>query len=308
MKETTMKKLLLIINPKSGKQTIKNSLFGIIQSFSEKGFEVTVRLTEYRNHAKELACGASDYDIIVCAGGDGTFNEAVSGIIEGNNKTPIGYIPCGSTNDFANTMSIPKKHLEAAEIISLDNLKQLDIGEFNDRHFSYVASFGAFTKTSYSTSQAFKNTLGHLAYILQGIKDIPSIKSEHIKVTLSDGEIIEGEFIFGAVSNSTSVGGVITLDEKVVSMNDGKFELLMVKTPKNALDLNKCINAVLSHKYDSEMLIFRNVDEITVETEKQLDWSLDGEKAETNGIVRIKNLHRAISVSLSTDTDSKLIE
>ena len=221
-----MKKVLLIINPKAGKTKVKTSLFDIIDILTEHDMTVTVEITRYGGHARDISTHIPDeYDMVVCAGGDGTLNEVIAGIIASGKNIPIGYIPAGSTNDFASTLHLSKDMKKAALDIAEGVVRSIDIGLFKNRYFTYVASFGAFTKASYSTPQEVKNTLGHLAYVLEGMKDLPTIKGEYMKMVCGNGTVYEGEYIFGAIANSTSVGGVISLDSRLVTMNDCKFEI-----------------------------------------------------------------------------------
>ena len=304
-----MKRTLLIVNPRAGKMKAKGALFDIIQALSDAEHRVTVELTKYSGHAAELAHELSDdFDVIVCIGGDGTLNEVVTGILEAGTECPIGYIPAGSTNDFGTTLGISKNVRKAARDIAEGIEKQIDVGVFGDRYFTYVASFGAFTSTSYDTPQNLKNALGHLAYVLQGISNIPSIRAENLRIETDRGTVYEGGYIFGAISNTTSVGGVISLDERIVTMNDGSHELLLVKAPKNIADLNHCISAILSQKYDSDMIEFDSMSAGTVFSENPIVWSLDGERAETSGSIRVRNLNRAITMILPSSTmDSSLL-
>lgn len=305
-----MKKVLLIINPKAGKAKVKSSLFDIINILTEHDMTVSVEITRYGGHARDICTFITDeYDMVVCAGGDGTLNEVIAGIISSKKNIPIGYIPAGSTNDFASTLHLSKDMKKAALDIAEGVVKSIDIGVFKDRYFTYVASFGAFTKASYSTPQEIKNSLGHLAYVLEGMKDLPTIKGEFVKIECSDGTVYEGEYIFGAIANSTSVGGVISLDERVVTMNDGKFEIMLIKNPKNIVDLTKCINALSTKNYNTDTIVFGSLDSAEITTENPLTWSLDGERCDTNGTVSIKNLNNAIKMVLPSDvSNSELLE
>ena len=302
-----MKKALLIINPRAGKTKVKAALFDVVNTLCRHGYLVTTAVTQKPGHAVTLTKEmAKDHDIVVCSGGDGTFNEVVSGLIDSGTNLPIGYIPSGSTNDFANTLGLSKDLRHAAEDAVTGVRKPMDIGSFNNRYFSYIASFGAFTRASYATPQDTKNVLGHMAYILEGIKDIPSIKAEHVKIETED-KVYEGDYIFGAVANSTSVAGIITLDDKIVMLNDGKFELLLIKKPPNMGELSKCINALLSQNYNSDMIEFASMESGVITTDDKLVWSLDGERADTDGHVEIKNLHNAVTLILpSAAADSSI--
>ena len=292
-----MKKLLLIINPCSGKKKACRALADIVNVFNRGGYDVTVYATAARGDATAtVARRAEEFDLVVCAGGDGTFNETISGLLEGCHRTPLGYLPAGSTNDFANSLHLSKDLVQAARDIVEGKPRMLDVGRFNDRYFSYVASFGAFTRTSYATSQSVKNALGHLAYILGGIKEIPSIRSRHLKFTLGDGVVLEDDYIFGAISNSTSVAGVLTLSEELVDMNDGVFELLLVRKPHNLLELNDCVLALTTQDYHTPMLTFTSASSVAIEAPEDMDWTLDGERAEGLAHCTAENLHDAISI------------
>lgn len=290
-------KLLLIMNPFSGKKHANKYLADIISVFSKNNFETISFMTTHRGNATEIATEyANSVKKIVCIGGDGTFNEVISGVMKANSNTPIGYIPSGSTNDFASSLSLSKNVVTAAEDIILGEAKKYDIGKFNDSYFSYVASFGAFTKTSYSTPQSIKNSLGHLAYVLEGIKSIPTIKSEHLKITTDDA-VFEGDYLFGAISNSTSLGGILTLDKSVVDMNDGLFELILVRKPKNIIELNECVIALTNKKYDDcEMISFCSTKNAVIEASEKLDWSLDGELYNGKSKIEVYNIHSAINL------------
>lgn len=305
-----MKNVLLIINPRAGKTKVKSSLFDIIDILTEHDMSVTVELTRYSGHARDMCSYISDsYDMVVCAGGDGTLNEVFAGMIASEKSLPIGYIPAGSTNDFASSLKLSSDIRRATLDIVTGVTRSVDIGRFSDRYFSYVASFGAFTKASYSTPQNVKNSLGHLAYILEGMKDLPSIKGEYAKVVTDSGNVYEGEFIFGAIANSTSVGGVISLDRRLVTLNDGKFELMLIKNPKNIVELNRCINALLTKNYSSDMIIFDSLSSADITTANPLTWSLDGERCDTDGSITLTNINNAIKLILpSSVNETELLD
>ena len=241
---------------------------------------------------------ASKVDLITAIGGDGTFNEVVSGVIESGVRVPIGYIPAGSTNDFASSLDIPKNILAAARDVVNGEPVSFDVGSFNGRNFSYVASFGAFTKASYATPQNVKNALGHLAYILEGINSIASIRKEHMMIE-ADGQIYEDDYIFGAISNSTSLAGILTLNPKLVDMSDGRFELLLVKAPNDLIDLAEIVYMLNSQNYESNRLVFINGSEFKIHADKNTSWSLDGEYQEGCEEIEVKNLHHAIELMMA---------
>ena len=291
-----MQRLLLIINPCAGTKRIVRYLPEIIDLFRRHGFENTVYLTVAQADATEIVRErGADFDRIVCCGGDGTFNEVLTGMLSAELHVPIGYIPCGSTNDFANSLHLPRSITKAARCTVEGEQISLDVGRFGDRYFSYVASFGAFARTSYSTPQNVKNALGHLAYILQGISDLPSIRPIHMKVEAED-HVFEDDYIFGAVSNTTSVGGVLTLDANRVDLNDGLFELILIKSPKDIFELSECIRALSAQDYNSRMITFISSNEVRVSSAEPLDWTLDGECAPGVTDAVIRNLHSAVTL------------
>lgn len=291
-----MEKILLIANLHSGVKSGRRFLADILELFSKAGFFVTVHITVGSGDARNVAQKyAKDFDLVVCVGGDGTFNECVSGVLDGGGTAKIGYIPAGSTNDFAQSIGLSKKIMTAAEDIVTGVPATFDTGKFNERHFTYVASFGAFTKTSYNTPQNIKNVLGHLAYLLEGIKEIGNIRPNHLKFNVG-GEIIEGDYIFGAICNSTSLGGILTLDKNVVDMNDGLFEMLLIKSPKNLIELNECIVALRTAKYDSKMLVFRSAAELEISECGATEWTLDGEYQPACESIRVVNIHNSINL------------
>ena len=294
------KKLLFIVNPRSGRTKSRAPLFDAAECFSRAGYLVYIRMTEGPGDATRLARElGSDFDLVVCSGGDGTLNETISGLMQLENRPPVGYLPNGSTNDFAASLRIPALTEKAAANVTEGVPTALDIGSLNDRYFAYVASFGAFTHTSYSAPQAAKNVLGHFAYILGGIGELTNLKPCHCRIT-ADGEVFSGDYIFGAVCNSTSLGGVVKLRSEVVDMSDGLFELLLLQSPKTAQDLQNLIVAVTSMNYDQPGVILRHARSITVETEDDLPWSLDGEFAPSAPRVEIQNHPGAIRLMLQS--------
>ncbi len=290
------KKLLLIMNPLAGTKKANRYLTDILVLFGKNGYRCEVYLTEAIGEGKSYVMeNAKNFDLVVAIGGDGTFNEVVSGVLKSGADVEIGYIPAGSTNDFANSLKLSKNILTAAEDIMCGNPKQIDVGSFDGREFSYVASFGAFTEASYKTPQNAKNSLGHLAYALEGIKDIMNLKSKHLRIT-ADDTVIEDDFIFGAICNSTSLGGVINLDPELVDLSDGLFEILLVRLPKDLFELNEILTAISSKKYKTKMITFLSAKNITVDTGENINWTLDGEYASGEEKIEIKNLNKAIKL------------
>lgn len=292
-----MKKLLLVMNPCSGKKRANKVLAEIIDVFNRADYEVTAYMTAARGDATRAAAArAADFDRIVCIGGDGTLNEVIAGLHEVGQQTPIGYIPAGSTNDFANSLGLPKDLLDAARLAANGEPRKLDIGSFNGRCFSYVASFGAFTRTSYATPQGMKNALGHVAYLLAGAKELTSIRSTHMRFVLADGTSLEDDYIFGAISNSTSVAGLLTLSPDLVDLNDGLFELLLIRKPRSLLELSDCVLALTTQEYHTPMLTMVSTGRVEIDCPSELDWTLDGEYAAGQAHCVVENLHDAIRV------------
>ena len=292
-----MQNLLLIINPCAGQKKAKKLLVEIIDILNRAGFEVLTYITSGPGDA-ENACirYADQVSRIVCCGGDGTFNETVSGVLKSGKNIPIGYIPAGSTNDFASSLHLSNDILQATRDIVDGQPKHLDIGLFGNRYFSYVASFGAFTRTSYTTPQSLKNALGHTAYVLNGIQELSQIRSHPLRFTLSDGSMIEGRFLFGAISNSTSLGGVLTLTPDQVDMADGKLELLLIRAPKDLFELSECVRALQQKTYHCEMITFLSTDSVSICAPKDLCWTIDGEQESGHTETSVSCLHHAIQV------------
>ena len=299
-----MKKMLFIMNPYSGMRRAARYLADIIGLFNRNGYEVITHMTGAQGEAIDVvARTAPNVDLVVCCGGDGTFNETITGLLRSGVDIPIGYIPAGSTNDFASSMKLSTNVMQAAKDIVEGQPIAYDIGKFGDRYFSYVASFGAFTKVSYATPQSIKNALGHTAYVLEGITELSQIRKEHVRMEL-DGEVVEDDFIFGAISNSTSVGGVLSLDPSVVDMADGKLEVLLVRVPRDLVELAECIKAVQSQQYNCSVITFRSAEKIKVYTNPLMPWTLDGEREEGHIHVDVENVHLAIRLIQKVKEDA----
>ncbi|WWR15671.1 YegS/Rv2252/BmrU family lipid kinase [Lachnospiraceae bacterium JLR.KK008] len=290
------KNVLLIYNPCAGKGKIRGKLVDVIEILAEGGYEVTVRPTKGPGDAAEVVREKGKrYDLVVCSGGDGTLDEVVTGVMECAENIPIGYIPAGSTNDFAASLGLPKNMVEAAHI-AVDGKKfSCDVGSFNQDIFVYVAAFGIFTEVSYETPQSYKNTLGHVAYILEGMKRLPSLRTYYLKVDCN-GKEIEDEFLFGMITNSTSVGGFKKLTGKYVELNDGLFEVMLIRKPKTPLGLNQIITALLTETIDTDRIIYEKTDRITFQSEEEVAWTLDGEFGGDHTNVEIVNRPQAIEI------------
>jgi len=296
-----MKKLLFVYNPRAGKEMLKPRLSDVLDIFVKAGYEVTVHPTQaYRDayyQIKEYEVGK--YDLIACSGGDGTIDEVATGMMKrremGKDVVPLGYIPAGTTNDFAKSLHIPRKPLAAADNAVKGVPFPCDIGKFNDSVFVYIAAFGIFTDVSYETDQAVKNVLGHMAYILEGAKRIFNIPSYKIKVE-HDGEVIEDEFIFGMVTNSRSVGGFSNMVGKNIVFDDGLFEVTLIKTPKNPIALQEIIAALLIEQVDTKHMYTFKTKKITFDSVEEIPWTLDGEFGGEQDYVEIENVQKAMEI------------
>ena len=297
-----MKKMLFIMNPISGQKKAAKFLPEIISLFNRADYEVITYLTGCQGDATRMAAlRGGDVDIVVCCGGDGTFNETITGLLENDIQVPVGYIPSGSTNDLANSLKLSSNPLKAAQDILEGTPAVYDVGKFGSRYFSYVASFGASTQTSYTTPQSIKNLLGHTAYVLSGISELSQIRKEHVRMEI-DGEIVEDDFLFGAISNSTSVGGVLTLDPKVVNMSDGLLEILLVRAPHNLTEITECLQAFQAQDYNNcAMVTFRSARRVRILANPSMLWTLDGEREEGHWEVVAENLHHAIRLIKRAD-------
>lgn len=302
-----MKRMLFIYNPRAGKGLLKPKLSDIIDIFVKAGYEVTVYPTQaYRDaYKKILGYNAEEYDLVVCSGGDGTIDEVVTGMMHRSARTPVGYIPTGTTNDFANSLHIPKGLLKAADNAVNGELFPCDVGKFNDDIFVYVAAFGIFTDVSYETKQEVKNILGHLAYVLEGTKRLFNVPSYGIKVE-HDGEVIEDEFIFGMVTNSRSVGGFRSMIGKQVVFDDGLFEVTLIRKPANPIALQEIIAALLIEQVDTKHMYTFKTGHITFESLEEIPWTLDGEFGGEHDEVVIDNLNKQLEIMVPGEHFDKL--
>ena len=291
-----LKKALFIVNPHAGKEQIKYHLLSIVDILVKAGYTVTVYTTQCHGDAiRAVRERERDYELVVCSGGDGTLDEIVTGMIQSGFRTKIGYIPAGSTNDFANSLKLPSTMNKAAKIIAAGHPFACDIGIFNHDVFVYVAAFGIFTEVSYETPQEMKNMLGHTAYLLEGMKQIQNIKSYHMKVTYDDN-VIEGEFIYGMITNSYSIGGIRNITGKDVALNDGLFEVTLIKRPDNLIELNKTLAALVSDKIDAECMYSFKTAFLKIESDQEVAWTLDGEFGGKHKNVELTNKQEAVDI------------
>lgn len=290
------KKLLFVFNPYSGKAQIKTQLFDIVDTMVKADYDVTVYPTQAAGDAvKKVEAEAGNYDLVVCSGGDGTLDETVTGMMHRTERIPLGYIPAGSTNDFAASLGIPKDMTEAAKVAVSGELFSCDMGSFNEATFVYVAAFGLFTDVSYTTRQEWKNLLGHAAYILQGMKSLHDIPSFHLQVQ-SNGKCFQDEFIYGMITNSTSVGGFKGMTGKDVLLDDGVFEVTLIKKPKNPIELNEIVASLINLADDTNMIYSFKSSEIRIMAKDKVPWTLDGEFGGDHTEVTIRNICKAIEI------------
>lgn len=289
-------KLLFIINPHSGKGQIKNNLVDIVDIMVKAGYDVTIYTTQARADAtRKVMEEAANFDRIVCSGGDGTLDEVVTGLIKSDTNTPIGYIPAGSTNDFANSLGIPKEMVKAAEVAVGKNPFPCDIGDFNSDTFVYVAAFGLFTEVSYKTSQQLKNIFGHVAYIMEGAKHLHDILSYNMQVEY-EGHVFQDEFIYGMVTNSVSVGGFKGMTGTDVKLDDGVFEVTLIKKPHNPIELNEILACLTNMIDDSDLIYSFKTNEVRITAREQIAWTLDGEFGGEHEEVIIRNLNKRVTI------------
>ena len=301
-----MKKALFIYNLNAGKGLLKPKLPDIIDIIVKADYELEVYPTQnYRDAYRKVRNYEEVYDLIVCSGGDGTIDEVVTGMMHRKKQTPIGFIPTGTTNDFATSLYIPRDLLKAADTAVNGIPFACDIGVFNDDVFAYIAAFGLFTDVSYQTKQEVKNILGHLAYVLEGSKRIFNIPSYCIKVTYDDVEI-EEDFIFGMVTNSRSVGGFRNMIGDRVVFDDGEFEVTLIKMPKNPIEMQEIIGALVLSKLDSKHMYAFKASKIKFESNDEIAWTLDGEFGGDHDIVTIENKTRALEIMVPNDRIEKL--
>lgn len=291
-----MKKLLLIINPVAGRNQAQADLFKMVRVFAEHDCEVTVYPTRGpQDCTRKVLADAGRFDLVVCCGGDGTLNEMVSGMMQREDPVPMGYIPLGSTNDFAASLHLPS-HVEEAALRCVEGTAfHMDVGSLNDRYFNYIAAFGAFTEASYATPQQIKNALGHLAYILEGVKSLGRLQPIHVRIT-ADGETFEEDYLFGAVTNTVSLGGVLRLDPSRVLLDDGMYELLLVKNPQNPAEAQAMLSALMLQNYDGPLVRMLRASDILFESNHEISWTIDGEFGGSFSTTHILNNKNAVTL------------
>lgn len=291
------RKMLMIVNPRAGKMVVKSHMIEIIDMFCAAGYEVNVQTTQCAGDAVRIASGVSaDVDKIVCCGGDGTLNETITGLLRSDANIPVGYIPCGTTNDMAKSLGLPVKIADAANVVLNGTPVPHDLGLIDgERFFTYITAFGVFTRASYATPQKLKNTFGHFAYVMDGAKELTHLVKYRTKVTI-DGESIEDDFIYGAVSNSVSFAGLFKFPEKNVDLHDGRFEVLLIKKPTNPKALTDLYLSLQKRRFDDKNIVLAHAGKVTFETAKELTWTIDGESGKPTKKVCVENMHGRVSI------------
>lgn len=295
-----MKKLLLIINPHAGRGAMSGKIIPCVSTMQQAGYDVTIYITQGAQDATRVVRErAAGFDRIVCAGGDGTLNETVTGMMQSPVRPPLGYLPAGTTNDFALSLGIPRTPVDAAAVSVGETLQALDIGQFNERYFNYIAAFGVFTEVSYATPQQSKNVFGRAAYIMEGVKALTNIKEHHIRISSAE-MTLEDDFIFGMVSNSVSVGGFKALTPDGVALDDGLYEVLLVYPVENPMELQWLVNDLLTRNTESNRFVYFRTAHILFSAQEEVPWTLDGEFGGATRQAEIINHSRAVTFATGT--------
>lgn len=288
-----MKNLLFIYNPRAGKGSIGTHVGDIVDVFVKEGYKVTIYPTQCHGDGEVIARDwAGDFDRVVCAGGDGTLDEIVTGLMSAGIRVPIGYLPTGSTNDFARSIGLPRSIRRAAAVAAGDRTFTCDLGKFNSRYFVYVAAFGLFTDVTYETDQGMKNTFGYSAYVAEAVKRLPGIKSIPLKITYDD-MVIRDNFLVGLITNSESVGGMKAIPGPDVKLDDGIFEVMLVRSPDKISGFNLIAPAILDRRIKSDNVICFKCSKLTIESDEPISWNLDGEFGGMVDRAEIENIHEA---------------
>lgn len=289
--------LMMIINPAAGKGEYRKGLPEALKILADAGYEPHIYFTEHAGHATELAAEhGGEYSTVLCLGGDGTLGEVIAGLMELEVRPQVGYIPIGTANDIARTLGLVKGDIElGARRFVKGKPLPFDTGKRSGGYFNYVAAFGAFTEVSYGTPQNAKRSLGELAYLIGAVKSLKSLKPRHVKVVYDEGEL-EGEFLYGGVTNSYSVGGVVDLPKDLVDLGDGLFELIMIKKLPGLGALLKLAAKVLTHDLSSDYIVIRQTKKATFIFDEPEPWALDGEEGAPCTEVTFENCHRAVEI------------
>ena len=290
-------KTLFIYNPNAGHMQIKYNLYDVLNTLSIEYKDLVVYASEKTkdivNYVKK---NGSKYELIIVSGGDGSLSETINGIMSLKKKPKLGYIPAGSTNDYASSLKLSKDMKKCAkQIVDHKDIKKIDIGKFNNDYFVYVAAFGAFTEVAYSTPQDIKNAIGHLAYLLNGINSISKIKSYDLSIK-SDNETYDGKYIYGMITNTLSVGGMYHLNNRNVKLDDGLFEVMLIEKPKDLIELQEITAALLNSKIKTKHVKIFKTKGLTIIPKSNMSWTLDGEYGGSPKKVSIKNISKEITL------------
>ena len=291
----SQKRLTMIVNPRAGRRGFSRALGPALEIFDAAGYRLEVCFTQYSGHGRKLAAEhAAGSDLLVCMGGDGTLSEVVSGLMDVQARPQLGYIPMGSTNDMAATLGMPSGSAACARHILASGGRELDVGRTGDgQYFAYVAAFGAFTDVCYSTPQEAKNKLGHLAYLLEGGAQLANLPHYRCRVEY-DGGAQEGDFIFGGLLNTVSMAGMLRFDESLVDLQDGRFELLLVRTPKNAVELSDAVTDLLTRRYRGKEVTLVQTSQARFLFQEPVPFTRDGEDGGTHRELLLSAVPRAI--------------
>ena len=296
-----MKRLLFIYNPKAGRQKARAMLPELMELFSMQNYEIVAFPTRKRGDATERARHAAGFDRVVCCGGDGTMNEVVTGLLDipAEERPPVGYVPAGSANDYAKSLNLPKSLTDQAVIAGIGTPRPIDVGSSAGRAFTYISAFGLFTEVSYATPQSTKNLLGHFAYLMEGAKELTSVPSYHMEVSTPEGIRVEGEFIYGMVGNTVSMGGVFSLPREKVKMDDGQFEVLLIRKPKTSKDWQSILNALSKQDImvQDGALVGFTASEVTFRSNRPVAWTVDGEFGGKREETVVRNLKQALRIA-----------
>lgn len=286
----------MIVNPMAGRQRIRWELIHVVDTLTKAGYETVIYTTQSSEATRDLLKeNDSRFEKVLCCGGDGTFNEVLGGTMCWEKPPVLGYIPTGTTNDFANGLGLPSDIKAAAELFVNGTPHTYDAGLFDQTYFSYIASFGVFTEASYATPQFIKNQMGHAAYIIEGIRELTNLTAYHVRVE-TDDKIYEDDYLFGAVCNAKSMGGIIRMDDSLVDLSDGLLEVMLIRMPKTLMDLSAIMTSLNTMKFDNENFVFFHAAQVTIHADQELVWSLDGERMNGGTENRISCVHHAFSI------------
>ena len=295
-----MKRLLFIYNPRAGRQKARAMLPDLLEQFARRDYEIVAFPTQKRGDATERARHAAGFDRVVCCGGDGTMNEVIAGLLDipAEQRPPVGYVPAGSANDYAKSLNLPKSLADQAEVAGIGDTRPVDMGSSSGLTFTYISAFGLFTEVSYATPQNAKNLLGHFAYLLEGAKGLLSVPSFPMEVTTPDGIRLEGDFIYGMVGNTVSMGGVFSLPRELVKLDDGQFEVILIRKPKTPRDWQDILTALSKPEPRTEgAVVIFSASEVTFRSPVSVAWTVDGEFGGERQETTVKNIHHAVNIA-----------